>query len=103
MEDVLPHSIVKDATAQWFLGLPVALTSHIMKTLERLVLDQLKPMVRLHLDLQPRTGVEDAIIYLLNRVYANLDKPGSTVRVTFFDFFEPVLSIPLGLLYWVTS
>ena len=68
---------------------PVALTSHVMKTLERLVLEQLRPMVRPHLDplqfaYQPRIGVEDAIIYLLNRVYAHLEKPGYTVRVTFF-------------------
>ncbi|KAK0142278.1 RNA-directed DNA polymerase from mobile element jockey [Merluccius polli] len=65
--------------------------AHIMKILERLVLEQLRPMVRPHLDplqfaYQPRIGVEDAIIYLLNCVYAHLDKPGSTVRVTFFDF-----------------
>ena len=48
-------------------------------------------MVRPHLDAlqfayQPWTGVEDAIIYLLNRVYAHLDKPGITVRVMFSDF-----------------
>ena len=69
---------------------PVALTSNIMKTLERLVLDQLRSMVRPHLDplksaYQPRIGVEDAIIYLLNYVHAHLDKLGSTVRVTFSD------------------
>ncbi len=56
----------------------VALTSHIMKTLGRLVLGQLWPMVRPLLDsLQfayPRQlGVEDAIIYLLNYVYIYLD------------------------------
>ena len=70
---------------------PVALTSHIMKMLERLILEQLRPMVRPHLDplqfaYQPWIGVEDAIIYLLNCVYAQLDMLGSTVRVTFFDF-----------------
>ena len=67
---------------------PVALTSHIMKTLERLVLEQLRPMVRpftdpLQFTYQPRLGVEDVIIYLLNRVYTHLDKPTSTVRVMF--------------------
>uniref|UniRef100_A0AAX7SJH0 Reverse transcriptase domain-containing protein n=1 Tax=Astatotilapia calliptera TaxID=8154 RepID=A0AAX7SJH0_ASTCA len=70
---------------------PVALTSHIMKTLERLILDQLRPIVRPQLDplqfaYQPRLGTEDAIIYLLNRVYTHLDQPASTVRVMFFDF-----------------
>ncbi|XP_013769324.1 olfactory receptor 4P4-like [Pundamilia nyererei] len=62
---------------------PVALTSHIMKTLERLILDQLRPIVRPHLDplqftYQPRLGTEDAIIYLLNHVYTHLDQPAST-------------------------
>ncbi|KAI5100278.1 hypothetical protein C0J45_9264 [Silurus meridionalis] len=42
---------------------PVALTSHLMKTLERLVLTHLQPLAILH-----------------------LEKAGNTVRVTFFDF-----------------
>ena len=78
---------------------PVALTSHIMKTLERLVLDQLRPMVRpfsdqLQFAYQPSLGVEDCIIYLLNKVYSHLDKPASTVRVMFFT--SPVLLTPYG-------
>ena len=53
-----------------------------MKTLERLVLEQLRPMGRPHLDplqfaYQPWIGVEDTIIYLLNRVFTHLDKPGA--------------------------
>ncbi|KAI4901871.1 hypothetical protein NFI96_006974 [Prochilodus magdalenae] len=53
--------------------------------MERLVLEQLRPMVQPLLDplqfaYQPRLGVEDAIIYLLNRVYAHLDKPASTLN-----------------------
>ncbi|KAI4899972.1 hypothetical protein NFI96_015155 [Prochilodus magdalenae] len=82
---------------------PVALTSHIMKTMERLVLEQLRPMVQPLLDplqfaYQPRLGVEDAIIYLLNRVYAHLDKPASTVRVMFFDFSGAFNTIQPALL-----
>ena len=82
---------------------PVALTSLIVKTLERLVLEQLRPVVRPHLDplqfaYQPRIGVEDAIIYVLNRVYAHLDKPMSTVRVTFFDFSTAFNAIRPALL-----
>ncbi|KAI4885338.1 hypothetical protein NFI96_001847 [Prochilodus magdalenae] len=82
---------------------PVALTSHIMKTMERLVLEQLQPMVQPLLDplqfaYQPRLGVEDAIIYLLNRVYAHLDKPASTVRVMFFDFSSAFNTIQPALL-----
>ncbi|KAI4888527.1 hypothetical protein NFI96_008530 [Prochilodus magdalenae] len=81
----------------------VALTSHIMKTMERLVLEQLRPMVQPLLDplqfaYQPRLGVEDAIIYLLNRVYAHLDKPASTVRVMFFDFSSAFNTIQPALL-----
>ena len=77
-----------DATSKDYR--PVALMSHIMKTPESLVLEHLRPMVRPHLDplqfaYQPRIGVEDFIIYLLNRVYAHLDKPASTVRVRFFE------------------
>ena len=77
---------------------PVALTSHIMKTLV-----QLMPMVRPPLDplqftYQPRIGVEDAIIYLLNHVYAHLDRPGSTVGITFFDFSSAFNSIRPALL-----
>ncbi|KAL7827773.1 hypothetical protein AOLI_G00309250 [Acnodon oligacanthus] len=72
--------------------------------MERLVLDQLRPIVQPFLDplqfaYQPRLGVEDAIIYLLNCVYAHLDKPASTVRVMFFDFsstFNTVWSALLG-------
>lgn len=54
---------------------PVALMSHIMNTLERLILEQLWPMVSPRLDplwfaYQPRLEVEDTIIYLLEQVCA---------------------------------
>ncbi|XP_040907892.1 uncharacterized protein LOC121190938 [Toxotes jaculatrix] len=83
---------------------PVALTSHIMKTLERLILEQLRPMVQPFMDplqfaYQPRLGVDDAIIYLLNSVYTHLDKPASTVRIMFFDFssaFDTIRPTLLG-------
>ncbi|KAL7838871.1 hypothetical protein AOLI_G00272750 [Acnodon oligacanthus] len=82
---------------------PVALTSHVMKTMERVVLDQLRPVVQPFLDplqfaYQPRLGVEDAIIYLLKRVYAHLDKPASTVRVMLSDFSSAFNTIWPGLL-----
>lgn len=82
---------------------PVALTSHIMKTLERLVMEQLRPMVSSILDplqfaYQPRIGVEDAIIFLLNRIYPHLDKPASTVRIMFFDFSSAFDTIRPALL-----
>lgn len=82
---------------------PVALTSHVVKTLERLILEQLPPIVRPHQDLllfayQPHLGTEDTIIYLLNCVYAHLDEPVSTVRIMSFDFSSAFNSIRPTLL-----
>ncbi|KAI3366546.1 hypothetical protein L3Q82_000678 [Scortum barcoo] len=49
---------------------PVALTSHLMKALERIVLRHLRPLVSPNMDplqfaYQPGIGVDDAVIYLL--------------------------------------
>ncbi|MCJ8749354.1 hypothetical protein PDJAM_G00175360 [Pangasius djambal] len=69
----------------------VALTSHLMKTLERLVLGHLRSEVSSAMDLlqfayRPGIGVEDAVIFLLHRALTHLEKPGSAVRILFFDF-----------------
>ena len=70
---------------------PVALTSHVMKIFERMVLEHLRPLVRDCLDplqfaYQTNIGVEDAIICLLHRAYTHLERPQSMVRIMFFDF-----------------
>lgn len=70
---------------------PVALTSHIMKVMERLVLAHLRPLVcpsqdPLQFAYQPHVGVDDAIIYLLQKAYSSLDRPNTSVRIMFFDF-----------------
>ncbi|XP_035812432.2 uncharacterized protein LOC118471519 [Amphiprion ocellaris] len=70
---------------------PVALTSHLMKILERLVLQFLQPQVQLVKDplqfaYQEKVGVEDAVLYLLHRALAYLDVGGCMVRMLFFDF-----------------
>uniref|UniRef100_A0A8C6LZA4 Reverse transcriptase domain-containing protein n=2 Tax=Nothobranchius furzeri TaxID=105023 RepID=A0A8C6LZA4_NOTFU len=70
---------------------PVALTSHIMKVLERLLLVHLNKQTRTYQDplqfaYRHGVGVEDAIIQLLQPTHCHLDKAGSTVRVMFFDF-----------------
>uniref|UniRef100_A0A1A8RXB6 Reverse transcriptase domain-containing protein n=1 Tax=Nothobranchius rachovii TaxID=451742 RepID=A0A1A8RXB6_9TELE len=70
---------------------PVALTSHIMKVLERLLLVHLNKQTRTYQDplqfaYRHGVGVEDAIIQLLQPIHCHLDKAGSTVRVMFFDF-----------------
>ena len=81
----------------------MALTSHVMKTLKRLVLEQLRPMIRALLDplqfaYQPGLGVEDGIIFLLNRIHTHLEKPASTVRIMFLDFSNAFDTIQPALL-----
>lgn len=70
---------------------PIALTSHVLKVMKRLVLAYLRLLKHpsqdpLQFTYPPHTGVEDAIIYLLQKPYPSLDRPNSTVRVMFFDF-----------------
>ncbi|XP_072543920.1 uncharacterized protein [Salminus brasiliensis] len=83
---------------------PVALTSHVMKVLERIMLTHLSPQVSPFLDplqfaYQQQVGVDDAIIYLLQKVHAHLDHNNSSVRITFFDFssaFNTIQPLMLG-------
>ncbi|TWW81868.1 hypothetical protein D4764_01G0016830 [Takifugu flavidus] len=82
---------------------PIALTSHIMKVMERLVLSHLRPLVSpfqdpLQFAYQPKVGVDDAVIYLLQRAYSSLDRPNTTVRVMFFDFSSAFNTIQPRLL-----
>jgi len=60
---------------------PVALTSVIMKTLERLLLRFLGPQLQCALDplqfaYRANMGVEDAVLYLLHRAHTFLDGTG---------------------------
>ena len=79
-----------------------ALTSHIMKVLVRLLLCHLNKQVKTFQDLlqfanHPGVGVEDAIIFPLQRTHSHLYKFGSTVRIMFFNLssafnrIQPVL------------
>ncbi|KAI3362900.1 hypothetical protein L3Q82_011492, partial [Scortum barcoo] len=82
---------------------PVALTSHLMKKLERLFLSLLRPQVqhaqdRLQFAYQPGVGVEDAILYLLHRAHSHLDKGSGTVRILFLDFSSAFNTIQPTLL-----
>ncbi|KAF7649193.1 hypothetical protein LDENG_00145500, partial [Lucifuga dentata] len=82
---------------------PVALTSHLMKTRERLILNHLHPLVSSTLDplqfaYQLGIGVDDAIIYLLHRSLSHLEHVGSTVRVMFFVFSSAFNTIQPSLL-----
>ena len=82
---------------------PVALTSHVMKTFERLVLRHLRTSRTAFLDplqfaYQPHIGVEDALIFLTHKSLSHLEMQGSTVRVMFFDFSSAFNTIQPRLL-----
>lgn len=82
---------------------PVALTSLIMKVLERLLLPHLSKQTRTYqypLQFAYRSGVgdEDAIIHLLQPTHCHLDKAGSTARIMFFDFSSAFNTIQPDLL-----
>ena len=72
---------------------PVALTSVIMKSAERLTLKLLKKLVAPYLDslqfaYSDNRGTEDAILFTLEKLYAHLEysKFGRSARVLYFDF-----------------
>jgi len=61
-----------------------------MKTMERIILRHLRPLVSTQLDplqfaYQPGIRVDDAVIYKLHRSLLHLEDSGSTVMVMFFD------------------
>ncbi|KAI4902473.1 hypothetical protein NFI96_003095 [Prochilodus magdalenae] len=63
----------------------------LLQTMERLLLNHLRPQVHhaedpLQFAYREKVGVEDAILYLLHRTHSHLDKGGCAVRVMFFDF-----------------
>ncbi len=82
---------------------PVALTSHMIKRFERLVLFYIRTSVSTQMDLlqfayHPNISVNDALIYMLQRAYTHLDTPDASVRITFFDFSSAFNTIQPSLL-----
>ena len=84
---------------------PVALTSVLMKCLEKFVLSSFLPKCELYLDpnqyaYQKRKGVEDAILYFTDNIYKHLETPKAYARTLFLDFssafntIQPHLLIP---------
>ena len=70
---------------------PVALTSLVMKSFERIVKDELMNTVQANLDplqfaYRAGRGVDDAIITLINMIVAHLEEAKSFVRLLFIDF-----------------
>lgn len=70
---------------------PVALTSLVMKSFERLFLPQLQREVcgltdPLQFAYKQQRGVDDAVLTLLHHTLTHLEKPKSFVRMVFVDF-----------------
>ena len=102
---------------------PVALTSIPMKCCERIVLNQILPLVTPFLDpfqfaYQQGRNTEDAILVALESIYNHLEKTktGSSIRIMFFDFssafntIQPHLlaqklmalsAVPHSLIFWL--
>ncbi|KAL0175032.1 hypothetical protein M9458_031000, partial [Cirrhinus mrigala] len=101
---------------------PVALTSVIMKSLEKLVLAYLKDITGPLLDplqfaYRANRSVDDAVNMGLHFILQHLDRPGTYVRILFVDFssaFNTIiptllqtklnhLSVPSSVSQWITS
>ncbi|KAL0175519.1 hypothetical protein M9458_027849, partial [Cirrhinus mrigala] len=94
---------------------PVALTSVVMKSFEKLVLAYLKNITGPLLD--PLQSVDDAVNMGLHFILQHLDRPGTYVRILFVDFssaFNTIiptllqtklnqLSVPSSISQWITS
>ncbi|KAI2663046.1 hypothetical protein H4Q32_002071 [Labeo rohita] len=101
---------------------PVALTSVVKKSFERLVLAYLKDITGPLLDplqfaYQANRSVDDAVNMGLHYILQHLDKPGTYARILFVDFssaFNTIipnilqnklsqLSVPTSICQWITS
>lgn len=83
---------------------PVALTSVIMKTFERLVLQHIKTVVPSTLDpyqfaYRANRSVEDAVSLGLHRALEHLEKANTYVRVLFVDYSSAFNTIVPSRLY----
>ena len=84
---------------------PIALTSTLVKILERIVMNHFIPTCQPYLDplqftYRSKRGVEDAILTFSNNLYKHIDTPKCYVRTLFIDFssafntIQPHLLIP---------
>lgn len=83
----------------------MGLTSHIMKTLDKLILDKLQPTVvdPLQFAYQLYFGVQDPILCLLNHVYTNLEKPVSTIRPALHSDKLTGMQVGTSLVTWIVD
>ncbi len=101
---------------------PVALTSVVMKSFEKLVLGHLKDITGPSLDplqfaYRANRSVDDAVNMGLHYVLQHLDRPGAYVRILFVDFSSAFntsipnlllpkltqLSVPTSICQWINS
>lgn len=74
-----------------------------MKTLKKPVLSHIRPKVNtsndpLQFAYQPKLGLDDTLIYMLQRVHAHLDTADAMVRIMYFDFSSAFNAIQPELL-----
>lgn len=82
---------------------PVALMSHLMKTLKQLFLNILRPQVQyaqdpLQFAYRAAVGVKDAVLHLLHWAHTHLDEGSGSVRILFLDFSSAFNTIKPSLL-----
>ena len=82
---------------------PVALTSCVMKVVERVVLVHLQEQVADFMDpfqfaYRKNRSVDDAILTVLNSIYSHLEKPDMCIRLVFYDLSSTFSTIQPHLL-----
>ncbi|XP_053699525.1 uncharacterized protein LOC128746481 [Synchiropus splendidus] len=89
---------------------PVALTSVLMKSFERLVLSHLKSITASHLDslqfaYRANRSVDHAVNQALHFVLEHLDSPGTYARILFVDFSSAIIQSILtsSITVWCNS
>ncbi|TWW73210.1 hypothetical protein D4764_15G0006040 [Takifugu flavidus] len=112
---------ISNSTPPWSRARPVALTSVVMKSSERLILPHLKSITTPLLDplqfaYRANRSVDDAVNLALHSILQHLDSPGTYARILLVDFssaFNTIrpallqdklsqLSVPASLCRWIT-
>ena len=83
---------------------PVALTSLVMKGVEKILKDEIVSFIKGKLDplqcaYQSGRGVDDAKIVILDRLYKHLEKPSAHARLLFADFSSAFNKMQPHILY----
>ena len=91
----LPQSVLSqrgpDHPPSMTIYMPIALTSVLMKCLEKLVLRKLKEDSKRELEpfqfaYRQNRGVEDAVLTLIHETHSHINNKGSYARILYVDF-----------------